>query len=69
MDLVKPLYNFRDHNEALLEFKKLKDLIGKKYPKVIKLLMSNESLFSFYSFPQSIRRSICTTNLVEGLNK
>ena len=69
MDSVKPLYSSRDHKEALVEFDKLKTEIGTKYPKVITLLENNESLFSFYNFPQSIRRSIYTTNLVEGLNK
>lgn len=69
MDSVKPLYGSRNIKEALLEFDKLKIAIGSKYPKVITLLENNESLFSFYNFPQSIRRSIYTTNLVEGLNK
>ena len=69
MDSVKPLYGSRNIKEALLEFDNLKIAIGSKYPKVITLLENNESLFSFYNFPQSIRRSIYTTNLVEGLNK
>lgn len=69
MESVKPLYTSKNHAEALLEFKKLRDNIGKRYPKVIELLDKNESLFSFYNFPTSIRRSIYTTNLVEGLNK
>lgn len=33
------------------------------------MLKDNESLYSFYKFPESIKRSIYTTNLVEGLNK
>lgn len=69
MDSVKPLHGARNVEEALLEYEKLNDAIGAKYPKVIKLLKDNETLHSFYSFPESIRRSIYTTNLVEGLKK
>src|SRR5690554_4696559 len=69
MDAIKPLYRSSNLEAARLEFKKLKDSIGKVYPKVIKLLESNESLFSFYRYPKQIRSSIYTTNLVEGLNK
>src|SRR5690554_3204634 len=45
MDAIKPLYRSSNLEAARLEFKKLKDSIGKVYPKVIKLLESNESLF------------------------
>ena len=69
MNAVKPLYQSQNLESATSEFNNLKDAIGKKYPKVIKLLETNESLFSFYKYPLQIRRSIYTTNLVEGLNK
>lgn len=69
MNAVKPLYQSQNLESANSEFNNLKDTIGKKYPKVIKLLETNESLFSFYKYPMQIRRSIYTTNLVEGLNK
>ena len=66
---AKPLYQSNSLEEALNKFEKFKEAYIKKYPKVIKLLESNESLFSFYKYPVQIRRSIYTTNLVEGLNK
>lgn len=69
MNAVKPLYQSLNLESATSEFNNLKDAIGTKYPKVIKLLETNESLFSFYKYPIQIRRSIYTTNLVEGLNK
>ncbi len=69
MNLVKPLYKSEDYDSALIKFEKLKEEILSRYPKVIKLLESNESLFSFYKYPMQIRSSIYTTNLVEGLNK
>lgn len=69
MDFVKPLNGARNVKDALLEIDKLKAAIGIKSPKVIKLLKDNEGLYSFYKFPESIRRSIYTKNLVEKLIK
>lgn len=69
MNAVKPLYQSSKLEEALQEYDNLKETYGKKYPKIFKLLESNESLYSFYKYPIQIRRSIYTTNLVEGLNK
>ncbi|MCM3005715.1 IS256 family transposase [Priestia koreensis] len=40
-----------------------------KYPKVTKPLLNNPYLFTFYSFPKSIWRSIYSTNLIESFNK
>lgn len=39
------------------------------YPKVVRILQENQSLYSFYDFPISIQRSLYTTNLIECLNK
>lgn len=39
------------------------------YPKVTKPLLNNPYLFTFYSFPKSICRSIYSTNLIESFNK
>lgn len=69
INAVKPLYQSSKLEEALQEYDNLKETYGKKYPKIFKLLESNESLYSFYKYPIQIRRSIYTTNLVEGLNK
>ena len=69
MNAVKPLYKSTSLEQALVEYEILKDLYSKRYPKVITSLESNESLFSFYKYPPQIRRSLYTTNIVEGLNK
>ena len=69
MNAFKPLYQSSDLEEAHHELEKIKTVYGKKYPRIFKLIESNESLFSFYNYPVQIRRSIYTTNLVEGLNK
>ncbi|WP_050184062.1 IS256 family transposase [Domibacillus robiginosus] len=39
------------------------------YPKVTKSLAENPYIFTFYSFPKSIRRSLYSTNLIESFNK
>jgi transposase-like protein len=39
------------------------------YPEVTKPLLNNPYLFTFYSFPKSIWRSIYSTNLIESFNK
>ncbi|NLW14801.1 MAG: IS256 family transposase [Erysipelothrix sp.] len=69
MNPVKPLYRSTTLKQTLIEYENLKALYGKRYPKVITSLESNESLFSFYKYPLQIRRSLYTTNIVEGLNK
>lgn len=52
--------------EALDDFcKKWK----KAYPKLTKSLAENPYLLTFYRFPQSIWRSIYSTNLIESFNK
>lgn len=69
MDLTKELYNADSEKEALEKLNEYEINLIKKYPKVIAHIKSNESLFSFYSFPKSIQRSLYTTNLIESLNK
>jgi putative transposase len=39
------------------------------YAKVTKPLLNNPYLFTFYSFPKSIWRSIYPSSLIESLNK
>ena len=39
------------------------------YLRAVAILNDLVSLFTFYSFPEQIRRSIYTTNLIESLNK
>ena len=42
---------------------------GKIYPKLVERLSAVTSFFSFYDFPESIRLSIYTANLIENFNK
>jgi transposase-like protein len=51
---------------------KLSDFSSKwkgRYERVVKSLLGNESLLTFMAFPASIRKTIYTTNLIEGFNK
>lgn len=82
---VSRLVRSKDKAEILGELKKVyqaanqaeaKDVMGsflirvqERYPKVVTLLQSNPSLYTFYEFPAEIRSSIYTTNSIEGLNK
>lgn len=40
-----------------------------KYPRLKKVFQLHDSLFTFYEFPQSIRPTIYTSNLIENNNK
>jgi transposase-like protein len=62
---------YRSENREMGE-KALEDFVKKwtsAYPKVTKSLMENPYIFTFYSFPKSIWRSIYSTNLIESFNK
>ena len=41
----------------------------KKYPKAVKVIKDNPSLFTFYDYPEEIQRSIYTSNPIESFNK
>lgn len=40
-----------------------------RYPKLAKMFEGKDNLFSYYGFPEPIRRSLYTNNLLESLNK
>ncbi len=65
----KVVYNSNDAETAQSELESFIDKWGKKYPRVAKSLENNSNLFTFYLYPASVRRSIYTTNLIEGYNK
>ena len=57
----------KEHAEAALKVfvSTWKDV----YPKVTGILEDNLSLLTFYDYPETIRKSIYTTNLMENFNK
>jgi transposase-like protein len=68
-DDFKKTYEQDTKKLALKTFEEFKNKWEKKYPTVIKNLNNNGHLYEFMDFPQSIRKTLYTTNLIEGFNK
>ncbi|MDT6662307.1 IS256 family transposase [Enterococcus faecium] len=64
----KLVYQASSKEEANNQIRFMIDKWKKQYPRVVKLLM-NPALLTFYNFPHAIRRTIYSTNLIEGFNK
>ncbi|EGP4929766.1 IS256 family transposase [Enterococcus faecium] len=64
----KLVYQASSKEEANNQIRFMIDKWKKQYPRVVKLLM-NPAILIFYNFPPSIRRTIYSTNLIEGFNK
>ena len=70
MGALKQVYQAKDMSEAKQELVAFLKRFGKKYPKLLdKLSEDDPSLFSFYVMDEAIRRSVYTTNLLEGFHK
>lgn len=67
-DDFKTVYQADSKEEAINQINFMTEKWKKQYPKVIRLLM-NPAILTFYNFPPSIRRTIYSTNLIEGFNK
>lgn len=67
---LKEVYNAKIEEEAREKLKEFLDKHGKKYPKLHGIFeRAEESLYSFYRFPETVRKSIYTTNIIERSNK
>ncbi len=66
---LKKVYRAANQTEAEAVMDAFLIRVQGRYPKVVTLLQSNQSLYTFYHFPEEIRSSIYTTNSIEGLNK
>ncbi|EMF0311849.1 IS256 family transposase [Enterococcus faecium] len=64
----KLVYQASSKEEANNQIRFMIDKWKKQYPRVVKLLM-DPAILTFYNFPPSIRRTIYSTNLIEGFNK
>ena len=64
----KLVYQAASKEEAMNQISFMIEKWKKQYPRVVKLLM-NPAILTFYNFPPSIRRTIYSTNLIEGFNK
>ena len=64
----KLVYQAASKEEAMNQISFMIDKWKKQYPRVVNLLL-NPALLTFYNFPHAIRRTIYSTNLIEGFNK
>lgn len=66
---LKLIYKANTIEVAYMELSNFYDKWSPLYESALKILGDTDSLFSFYSMPKCIRRSIYSTNIIEGLNK
>ena len=67
---LKSVYRAETEKEARAALHGFLEKHGKQYPKLAGIFeRAEESLFEFYKFPEAIRRSIYTTNIIERSNK
>lgn len=65
----KAVYTSKTKDEAIEVLTKFCKKWNKKYPKVTESISENENLLTFYEYPESVRSSIYTTNMIESYNK
>jgi len=67
---LKLVYKAVTEEEALENLMTFKEKWCKKYPSCIKTWEDNWDILStFFAYPPEIRKIICTTNIIEGLNR
>ena len=66
---LKKIYRAETEAESRAEYETFTEKYGKQYPKAVNVLKNCPSLFTFYSFPKAIRKSIYTSNPIESFNK
>ncbi len=67
---LKGIFLSRTREEAMDRFNEFKDKWSSKYPRPVYNMEKNLGiLLKYYDHPESIRRSIHSTNLIERMNK
>ena len=66
---AKLIYQSKTKKEAQQQLNRFIAKYTKKYPKAVKVIKDNPSLFTFYDYPEEIQRSIYTSNPIESFNK
>lgn len=69
LDELKTVYTQSGKPQAKQQLENFLKKYKTKYPKIEGVFSMGESLFSYYSYPEEIRRSIYTSNLIENCNK
>lgn len=67
--VLKEVYHQDDAEAARQALEAFLERFCGKYPRPKKVFQLHDSLFTFYEFPQSIRPTIYTSNLIENNNK
>jgi transposase-like protein len=65
----KKVYQSNDFDSAKINLESFENKWRKVYPKMIEILQKNQYLLTFYNYPEEIRASIYSTNIIEGFNK
>ena len=66
---LKKIYRAETEEEAETGYTAFCEKYQSVYPKAVNVLKNCPSLFTFYSFPAVIRKSIYTSNPIESFNK
>ena len=66
---LKKIYTSKTEEEAREEYEIFITKYETRYPRAVNVLKNCPSLFTFYSFPEGIWKSIYTSNLIEAFNK
>lgn len=69
MNDFKEVYGSKTKEEAIKQLEEFNKKWKFKYSSLIKNLNENKNMFTFYDYPESVRHTIYTTNLIEGCNK
>lgn len=67
---LKNVYQSNSEDDAKKALSEFLEKHGKRYPKLAGIFeRTEESLYQFYKFPEVIRKSVYTTNIIERSNK
>lgn len=69
MEALKPVYKQKEADMAESLLDSFIEKYSGRYPRLANLFGNRSSLFAFYHFPEEIRASLYTTNLIENNNK
>ena len=69
MNDFKKVYRSDDLQTAKNHLEQFENKWRKVYPRMIDILQKNQYLLTFYNYPEEIRSSIYSTNIIEGFNK
>ena len=69
MDDLKPIYSSTTEEAATNALVSSLETWAEKYPRLQGMLSDVTNLFTFLQFPESIQRSLYSTNIIENFNK